>query len=357
MEKQSIIEEVEELVENPICIHVAGSQSYGTNTPESDLDIRGIFCSNRVNISTPFYPIQEQNIPSLEDAKVYEVANYLELYTKGNPNIVESLWVEEDDVLLGSGAYDLLREHASDLLSSKVAFTFTGYALSQLKRIKGHNKWINNPQPEERPVTGDYVKMIQNLTPDKIFPNTFDLRSYTEDHMLVPYGSDIYGLIEASGKQVIEKSGNIQKYPYENIPEDLKKIPPKFVVKVCMDEFRKDKENHNNYWDWKRTRNPKRHELEEKFGYDTKHAMHLVRLLRMGREILTTGEVLVKRPDAQELLDIRNGAWSYEEILKWAEAEDKLIRGELYNKTHLRKKPNIKLASKILMDVQDLYWK
>ncbi|AEZ66297.1 hypothetical protein phiTE_131 [Pectobacterium phage phiTE] len=38
-----------------------------------------------------------------------------------------------------------------------------------------------------------------------------------------------------------------------------------------------------------KNRNAARHELEEKFGYDTKHAMHLVRLLRMSQEILETG--------------------------------------------------------------------
>jgi len=45
--------------------------------------------------------------------------------------------------------------------------------------------------------------------------------------------------------------------------------------------------------------------LEAKFGFDTKHAMHLIRLLRMAREILETGVVHVKRPDAEELSAIR----------------------------------------------------
>jgi hypothetical protein len=50
--------------------------------------------------------------------------------------------------------------------------------------------------------------------------------------------------------------------------------------------------------------------------------MHLVRLLRMCREILTNGSVTVKRPDASELLDIRNGAWSYERLSSWAAQQD-----------------------------------
>lgn len=65
-------------------------------------------------------------------------------------------------------------------------------------------------------------------------------------------------------------------------------------------------------------RNPARAELERRFGYDTKHAMHLIRLLRMGLEVLRTGELLVRRPDAEELLAIRDGALSFDELLTLA---------------------------------------
>ncbi len=96
--------------------------------------------------------------------------------------------------------------------------------------------------------------------------------------------------------------------------------------------------------------------LEEKYGYDTKHAMHLVRLLRMGVEALRTGEVIVKRPDADELLAIRDGAWSYDEIVEYATDMDHHVRDVLYKTTNLRKKPDIKFAANLLMDVQDLIW-
>lgn len=53
-----------------------------------------------------------------------------------------------------------------------------------------------------------------------------------------------------------------------------------------------------------------------------KHAMHLVRLMRMCREILADGKVIVKRPDREELLAIRNGAWSYDELIEWADKQN-----------------------------------
>lgn len=59
---------------------------------------------------------------------------------------------------------------------------------------------------------------------------------------------------------------------------------------------------------------------------NSKHASHLVRLLRCAREILTTGEVNVRRPDAEELLAIRNGAWTYDQVVEFAEREEQALQ-------------------------------
>lgn len=64
-----------------------------------------------------------------------------------------------------------------------------------------------------------------------------------------------------------------------------------------------------------RERNPVRADLERRHGYDTKHAMHLIRLMRMGLEALQSGELYVRRADAAELCAIRDGAWSFDELL------------------------------------------
>ena len=85
---------------------------------------------------------------------------------------------------------------------------------------------------------------------------------------------------------------------------------------------------------------------------NTKHAMHLVRLLRMCREILTTGEVIVLRPDAEELLAIRAGAWSYEDLVLWAMEQDVQMDG-LYKLSKLPHTPNIKNLDRVCMAIVD----
>ena len=62
---------------------------------------------------------------------------------------------------------------------------------------------------------------------------------------------------------------------------------------------------------------PKR--LVERFGYDTKAASHLVRLLTMGEEFLRTGHLQVRRTtDAPTLLAIKRGEWLLPDIREYA---------------------------------------
>lgn len=95
--------------------------------------------------------------------------------------------------------------------------------------------------------------------------------------------------------------------------------------------YKAAKQQWEQYNRWKRERNPDRAAMEAKWGYDVKHAAHLVRLLRMAREILMTGEVRVWRGDTdrEELLAIRRGEWRYDDLLAWAQQEDQEL-SELY---------------------------
>jgi len=75
------------------------------------------------------------------------------------------------------------------------------------------------------------------------------------------------------------------------------------------------------------------------FGMDTKNALHLIRLLRMGCEILETGEVHVRRPDAAELLEIKEGRLLVEEVLEVSE-QLQLRLSEAYTRTRLPDEPD-----------------
>lgn len=337
---------------------LSGSKAYGTNTPTSDTDIRGIFCAPKKSIMTPYFPVNEKVLLDEEDGKLYELTNFMKLFTDQNPNILELLYVEREDVMITTPEYEVLREAAPKLLSKKTAFTFSGFAMSQLKRIKGHDKWQNNPEQVEPPVQRDYVKLVHNYLPgNRVIDLKGKLDVMSDYCLFVPYGNNIYGVIEAANSPgLFDYQGSIRNIPYENLTETDKSIKPLLIVKYLAEEHRMAKERHKNYWTWKRNRNETRHELEVNYGYDTKHGMHIVRLMRMAEEILTEGTVNVRRKDAKELLDIRNGAWSYERMLAWAEEKDALIQGELYKHSSLPRTCDIHYAAEVLMEVQEMCW-
>lgn len=84
----------------------------------------------------------------------------------------------------------------------------------------------------------------------------------------------------------------------------------------------------------------KRKSLVEKYGYDTKNATHLIRLLRMGIEFLTEGTLYVeRRNDATQLLEIKRGEWTLEQVKIESERLFKLCE-EAYVHSSLPNQPD-----------------
>src|SRR5256885_15197732 len=61
-------------------------------------------------------------------------------------------------------------------------------------------------------------------------------------------------------------------------------------------------------------KNVHRAELEEKHGYDTKYAMHIIRLYGEAKELMEHGRITLPRPNRDELVEIRKGKDSLTEI-------------------------------------------
>jgi len=342
----------DELVKkNLICKVMSGSHSYGTNTEDSDVDMRGIFCADPINLLTPFFPVKEVEDDTEEDTKYFELSHFVSLLTQQNPNIVEIMWVRSEDIITSTPAYEYLRANREDFLSSKIAYTTSGYAASQMSRIKGHKKWIMNPQPIEAPQERNYINLVQWFGDAKMMPSQFDISEFENTHRAISYGNHLYGLYEMEGG-LFRPDGSLKT----NFDGNRETLPmPLAVIKLNKDVHIKDKDTHGNYWRWKKNRNPVRAALEEEYGVDCKHSSHLVRLLRIGHETLTTGKINVYRPDAEELLAIRNGSMTYDELIEYAEHMDNEIK-KAYDNTHLRKKVDIKVAAEHLMHAQQLTW-
>ncbi len=112
--------------------------------------------------------------------------------------------------------------------------------------------------------------------------------------------------------------------------------------------------DHRNYWDWRENRNEMRWETQESgaVDYDTKNMMHTFRLLLSGESILRDGVPIVRfEGEVRKFLqDIRNGKFSYEELIEQAEAKATLL-GTLCEKCELPEQVDKSKAEALLKKI------
>lgn len=259
---------------------VHGSRAYGLQISTSDIDLKGIL------IGPPawyhgFRGGPEQ-IELTADHVRYELRKYFRLAAAANPTVLELLWTDPSCHTVCTPLGERLLAARDRFLSLRVKDSFAGYAMSQLGRIKTHRKWVMNP-PAHEPTRGDFG-----------LPET---RLISRDQM---------GAVEAmlADGRIVEGDLNTN-----------------FIGVLDRERrYKAARKEWESYQGWLKTRNPRRSALEAEFGYDTKHGMHLIRLLRMGVEIVETGALNVRRDDRDDLLAIRAGAWSYDALMAGAEA-------------------------------------
>lgn len=271
-----------------IFLTVAGSRAQGLHRPDSDVDLRGVATPQAAELLGYRQTFAQADTPGTLAAyardlhadersvatstklegSVYALAKFVRLAADANPSILEALFCRDAEVRRCTPLGERLRAVRAATLSMRAAESFSGYAQQQLRRIQGHRRWLHDPPlgPPDRAAMGLPAQPSRTPSPS-----------------------------EAAQER----------------------------------EFARDARTWTNFQTWQRRRNPDRAALEAAHGYDTKHGAHLVRLLRMGREIVETGEVHVWRGgrDAEELLAIRAGAWSYERLSTWADAELAAVRG------------------------------
>lgn len=99
----------------------------------------------------------------------------------------------------------------------------------------------------------------------------------------------------------------------------------------------------------------KRKQLVEKYGYDCKNASHLIRLLKMGIELLLNQKIHVYRDDRETLIDIKKGNWTLEHVKAYAEClMDRLDIA--YLESGLPEKPNIEFINEFLVRIMKEFY-
>lgn len=370
-----------------IFLGLTGSHAYGTARAGSDVDLRGCCVApmrTRLSLHTKFEQFIWQPQPddhsepplgpnymyalaraaehpsagpalrtATPDVVIFELAKLVSLCAQANPNMLELLFLDPGEVVLTTPLWDRLRAQRSAFLSQKVRFTFTGYAQGQLRRIQGHREWLLNP-PTREPTRAEFglpehsllaadernrieesiAKLVRSWTVDE----AIDLPGAERDVLRERLREFWSAALRARPSLELDQHGmTAERMPDDQLDDRVADVAGSTLglgddVLATLARERRYRGAHKRwtqYRKWERERNPKRAALEAAHGYDTKHGMHLIRLLRMGLEILRDGEVRVRRPDAAELVAIRDGELGYEALLEQARALEQGMRSAL----------------------------
>ena len=238
------------------------------------------------------------------DVVLYEARKAFSLLLQGNPNIMSMLWLSPKHRLIETGASARLLENRSLFVGKHVYNAFAGYAFQQLSKME-----TRDPADLRQ-----YLALTAEAKARGIHPNTKPVVEYYPDD-----------------------------YDYDSGEARNAKAHGDDALLSQLRHFIRKGENLGYLGD-------KRKQLVLRHGYDSKNAAHLIRLLRMCIEFMRTGEMIVERPDAAELLDIKTGKWKLEDVKKLSDelfAEARSARDE----SKLPDGPESDLAEQLLVSL------
>jgi hypothetical protein len=180
--------------DNLIYLGVSGSYAYGLETETSDLDVVGIFKDN-IEMILGYKKVDQIEYKDEQlNLTIYSLSKALKLIMEQNPNMIELLWNHPDEILFYTYQYIGIRDDRHLMLSKLSRHKFTGYAMAQMKRIRGHEKWLSKElsgQFEKKPEMIDFCRII-NVNNGYTFKNKDAIFNWSQLFFLTHETNTIY---------------------------------------------------------------------------------------------------------------------------------------------------------------------
>lgn len=222
------------------------------------------------------------------------------------------------------------------------------------------NKKIHNPVDKNRKSILHFCYVLKGQGSEP-FLSWLERNNYNQQQcglVNIPHMKNLYALFYDE-KNELDFKGVMKK---ESANEVLLSSVPKGIEPVNylyfnLEGYMKYCKDYREYWDWVEKRNEARYKntLAHGKNYDAKNMMHTFRLLDMAIEILRAEKVIVRRPNREELLLIRSGHFTYEDLMKKAEQKLKEV-DYWYEKSKLPEEPDRDRIEELLVEIRrELY--
>lgn len=343
-----------------IYLTLHGSHAYGTNLEGSDVDMKGVAIPPKeyyTGFTKEFEQVDGKQWGEW-DGCIFSLRKFCALAAVSNPSVQEILWADPstwiyDRLNIWSNLYDIRHE----FLSQEALPRYSGYAISQVRKIDLHRQYLLNP-PKKKPEREDF-----NLPGHPPIPKeqreAFEalmlkqVEAWQVDFGMIDYSHRI-DLLNKLAANLADMKLSVDDQWYAAgmkiglDAEAMEYLKRERAFKNAVNEWAK-------YQEWARNRNPQRSAMEAKFGYDTKHAMHTIRLQRTCAEILQGKGVTVLRPDREELVAIRKGLLTYDQFKEQVKKQHDLNE-ELAKTTTLPKHANLKKIDAVCQRMTEAMW-
>jgi hypothetical protein len=389
----------EYLVENGLILFetIIGSQAYGTQTPESDIDKKFVYILPIDHILGMGYTKQ---INVNKDYTGWELNRFLELMETNNPTVLELLNSPEDCIISKHPLFDLVLGHKQDFITKICKDSFGGYARQQIKKANGLDKKQN--WEKDKVTRKDLLDFCYILDDEKSIPwKQWNLVKKFNEKFIgavnIPNARDTYALFydrtaemihsetftsetRERYKKILKEAGKPMGFGYKGLvntgheDEDgkinygisnqlrLSSIPknekPFAIVIYNKDGYSQHCKDYKEYQEWIEKRNDSRYVEVQGHGQriDGKNMMHCMRLIQMSKEIGRGEGIIVRRPDAAELLKIRRGEVNLDSLI--AIAEQELIEmDKIFDESDLPRRVEPNLVNDLLVKIRREFYR
>lgn len=284
---------------------IAGSHLFGTDTPSSDMDYKGVFMPSGSEILLGEYKdsISEstgsdfsKNTKDDVDTEMYSLRKFLKMLRNGDTAAIELLFTPDSHIVEKSSVWDEIVRHRDQLVSRKIN-SLIGYARQQSNKygIKGSRMGE----------LSNMISFLKDLEKEFDFPNPKLKHGWEKIQQEIKKYDHVYEYEnEMLVNQVLTKTPSLnilgKKFDHHtsfaNVLQPLKKV-------------------YKNYGQRAR-------EAKNNNGVDFKALSHAVRVCLQGIELMKTGKITLPHSEDNKklLIDIKTGKLHYTEVAEIIEA-------------------------------------